>query len=50
MGTKTLNEWLRDYGYVWVEGQERLQKGRISMGEAEHEINQLEQEGAIRRG
>lgn len=46
----TLNEWLREFGYVWVEGQERIAKGMITNQEAQVQIAELLAEGAIKRG
>lgn len=50
MKTKTLNEWLKHWGYKWVDGQERIYKAMLTEPSAQVQIQQLEAEGAIRRG
>lgn len=44
---RTLNEWLKIYGYKWVDGQERIYKAMLTAGSAQAQIQQLEVEGAI---
>jgi len=47
---KTLKEWMRQWGYKWVEGQERIYKAPLRWIDAEHLIDSLRAEGAIKRG
>ena len=45
---KTLSEWLKDGGYVWIDGQERMYKGMVSATTAQVQIGQLLGQGAIK--
>lgn len=47
---ENLNAWMRQMGYQWVEGQERMYKSMLTWVEATQLLVQLEQEGAVRRG
>lgn len=49
MDTKTLNQWLREYGYAWVAGQEQMHKAMITKPNALIQIQQLLDSGAIKR-
>lgn len=44
---KSLNQWLRQYGYHWQDGQEELIKGEMTEAEANATITRLWQEGKI---
>jgi hypothetical protein len=46
---KTLNEWLKTYGYKWVDGQERIYKAMLSAPAAQTQIHQLVAEGVVVR-
>ena len=45
---KTLSEWLKSGGYVWIDGQERMYKGMLSATTAQIQVGQLLAQGAIR--
>jgi hypothetical protein len=47
--SKTLNEWLRDFHYEWMPGEERMIKAQITEYEAHDMINDLKMEGAVRK-
>jgi hypothetical protein len=47
---KSLNAWLREAGYTWVEGQERFYKASLTWVEAQALIEELAGEGAVERG
>lgn len=48
--SKNLNAWLREWGYTWVEGQERMYKAPLTWVEAQQLVESLIQEGALRYG
>lgn len=48
--TKTLNEWMRQHRFEWVDGHEQLMKGEMTYEEAAHMIGQLLRQGAVTRG
>lgn len=45
---QTLNEWLKQYGYVWIDGQEHLSKSIVSAASAQVQIQQLLAKGVIK--
>ncbi len=47
---KTLNEWLRTWGFTWVDGREQLYKGSFNMVEANEVVRELHLKGDIQRG
>jgi hypothetical protein len=47
---KSINEWMRQWGYTWVEGEERMYKAPLNWVDAESLIESLRAEGAVRRG
>lgn len=47
---KHINAWLHEFGYKWVEGQERIYKATFTWVEASQIISILEAEGAVERG
>lgn len=47
---QSINAWMKEWGYKWVEGEERIYKSQLSWLEATQLIESLEGEGAVRRG
>lgn len=47
--SKPLNQWLREYRYEWVPGEERMVKSQMTEYEALDMINDLRMEGAVRK-
>jgi hypothetical protein len=45
--TKTLKQWMNQFGYKWVDGQEQMFKGEMTYGEAADQLGQLLREGAV---
>jgi hypothetical protein len=50
MDKRTLNEWLKEFGYKWQDGQEHLYKALMDRGTAQLQIDQLVSQGAVIRG
>jgi hypothetical protein len=44
-----MKEWLQQFGYTWMPGQEQMFKGEMSYGEAADQINQLLRQGAVKK-
>jgi hypothetical protein len=47
---QTLNEWLREFGYRWVDGKERTNKAMLDRAAAQIQVDQLVLQGVIVRG
>lgn len=45
---KSLWLWMTQWGYSWVEGQERIYKAQLTWLEAQGLIEELQAEGAIK--
>ena len=45
---QSLNQWLKYYGYVWVEGNEEINKAQIDANTARNQIYTLLAKGAIK--
>ena len=46
---KTLDEWMRELGWVWNAGREQLFKGKLTRSEADSILQNLYTKGDIRR-
>lgn len=49
METKTLNQWMAQFGYGWVDGQEQLMKGELTYNDAADYIGQMLRQGAVKK-
>jgi len=49
MEMKTLNQWMAEWGYKWVEGRECFMKSALNHAEAQEILYGYEQDGAVRQ-
>lgn len=47
---KTFNQWLREWGYTWVEGREQFIKGTMTAPQAQDYLTEEHARGNIKNG